>query len=144
MALASSPTMATAAAKKPVDPNRALRIARSSAYPKELWYLVVCVLFLASIGHLFSVLWSIRRVRQNRRSIKDGNVSSPEVTVPNARISLRRLPLAVVNAFRIVAFRWTISLGGSLRANLTEAFIVVGYLAALLTWEFINSGSILL
>ncbi|KIJ53374.1 hypothetical protein M422DRAFT_202279 [Sphaerobolus stellatus SS14] len=132
-------------APKPVDPNKALRIARSAAYPKEIWYLVVCVIFLASICHLSSVLWSIRTVRKNRPTSKQIDNPSSE-TLPGGRTtaksSIRRLPLAIVNAFRIVAFRWTIPLGGTLRVNFVEIFTTVGYLVAILVWEFINTRNV--
>jgi ferric-chelate reductase len=130
-------------AAKPVDPNKALRIARAAAYPKEIWYLVAAVIFIISCWQFASILLSRHRtpraIKPNSESTRNDS-SSEGVGTPKSRtVSIRRLPLAISSVFRIFAFRSTISLGGSSTVNLAEIAVVLGYLLAILTWEFINS-----
>ena len=53
-----------------------------------------------------------------------------------------RLPLAAVNYFRVVAFRQTVDIGDFISVTYAEAFITIGYIIAIFTWEFINSESL--
>jgi len=125
------------ATSKPVD----VRLGLSTEYPKQMWYLVVSFLFLVSLGHFLSILWAFQRIQTKCASVNDGS-STVNETPQNGRstgLSLRRLPLAGVNSFRIVAYRWTIPLGGHMRTNFVEIFVVVGFLVAILTWDFIHS-----
>lgn len=56
----------------------------------------------------------------------------------NRSLSLRRLPLALVNAYRIAAFRCTVSIG-SYTLNFAEVFLTVTYIVIIFTWSFVNS-----
>lgn len=55
--------------------------------------------------------------------------------------SIARVPLALVNLFRIAAFQSTVPLGSSYCINLAEAFLTAAYLAVVLTWSLINCTS---
>jgi hypothetical protein len=57
------------------------------------------------------------------------------------KFSLRRIPLAFVNIYRVVAFRWTLEIGQTYTLNMAEIFVTLGYITLLLTYTFINSKS---
>ncbi|KAF8512481.1 ferric reductase NAD binding domain-containing protein [Gautieria morchelliformis] len=146
--MSSSSSVNLAAAAKPVDPNTAIRVALSSEYPKEVWYLVASVIFVASLFHILSFLWNYTRKASlighisSRQAGSDLSIEGARSPRPSTSVSLRRLPQAISSAFRITAFRWTVKLGGNLTANLVEITVIGGYLIALLVWEFVNTRNI--
>jgi hypothetical protein len=56
-----------------------------------------------------------------------------------ARRSLRRIPIAILNSYRVIAFRMNVTFFSSYTVNFAEVFVTIAYLAALFTWTFINS-----
>ncbi len=54
---------------------------------------------------------------------------------------LTKLSLAVLSQTRIIAFRLSVPVGFGSRVTFAELIASAAYLAALLTWEFINSSS---
>ena len=54
-------------------------------------------------------------------------------------VSLTRLPAAVADSFRTIAYRWTIPVGSSHELNLVEVGLTLAYMAVLFTWTFVNS-----
>ncbi|KAJ6533461.1 ferric reductase NAD binding domain-containing protein [Mycena sp. CBHHK59/15] len=114
---------------KTVDPDRAPRTALASLYPKEVWWFLATFIFLVSLCHFTS--FAVARF-------------SPRHAAAPARhaVSLRRLPLAVLNLFRAVAFRWTITVGGAYTLNLADFMLSAAYIAVLFTWTFINSKNL--
>ncbi|KAG1795142.1 ferric reductase NAD binding domain-containing protein [Suillus plorans] len=71
---------------------------------------------------------------------------SDEETAPihniQYKFSLRRIPLAIINFYRVVAFRWTLEIGKSYTLNMAEVFVTMAYIALLLTYAFINTTSV--
>lgn len=112
-----------------VDPNRSIRAALSAKYPKQVWYLLASFLTLVSLCHFASLLLS--RVQRNRV----GSSSR------RGAISLRRIPLALVNLFRVLAFRWTVPIGSSHSLNFAEVFLTMAYIAVLFAWTLRTSTS---
>lgn len=53
-------------------------------------------------------------------------------------ISWNRLPLATLNVFRTVTFRWSIVIAGSYTLNVSDFLLAGMYLTVLFTWTFIN------
>ena len=106
-------------------------------YPEEAWFCLS--VFLAIIG-LFQ--WGLvlhSKVARQRRPQKDADEESTRST-RSAGWSLARLPLAVVNIFRVVAFRWTLEFG-SYDLKVAEVFLTLAYIAFLLTWTFVGGES---
>jgi len=56
----------------------------------------------------------------------------------NRALNLRNIPLALVNLYRIAAFRFTFDFG-SFTINLAEVVLTLMYIAALFVWAFINT-----
>ncbi|KAK0219896.1 iron reductase [Armillaria fumosa] len=106
-------------AKAP-NPDRDIRVARAAEYPKEIWYLLASFITLVSLCRILSLVYAYTH-RSRERS------------------KAWRLPSMIVNVFRIIAFRLTVPVGRSHIVNITEIFLGVMYLTALLTWALINT-----
>ncbi|KAK0473691.1 iron reductase [Armillaria novae-zelandiae] len=102
------------------NPDRDIRVARAAEYPKEIWYLLASFIALVSLCRILSLVYAYT-YRSRERS------------------KAWRLPSTIVNVFRIIAFRLTVPVGRSHIVNITEIFLGVMYLTALLTWILINT-----
>ena len=110
----------------PEDLDRA--DAQAGLYPTRAWACVGGFIAFVSLCHfvsLFSLLW--RPVTPHSSAPRNRNV-----------IHIQRLPVALMHTFRVIAFRWTISLGDSYTLNLAEVFMTAGYIAILFAWTFVN------
>ncbi|KAI0036037.1 FAD-binding domain-containing protein [Vararia minispora EC-137] len=56
--------------------------------------------------------------------------------------SLHRVPAALLSAWRVIAFRWRIPLGGTTDASVFEIFSICIYMAALLIWQFVHTDNL--
>ncbi|KAI0644002.1 iron reductase [Trametes meyenii] len=127
--------------RPPVDPNRAIRAGHNKEYPREVWWLVASFIALVSLVQLAS--WVISKLSSGPTPApKEGKDAEAGVTVRPRRFSWRRLPLAILNAYRVVAFRWTLQVGQSYTLNFAEVFVTVVYIVALFVWEFVNTTTV--
>ena len=104
-----------------------LQNARILAYPKQVLYLVASFIALISLYHFFSMFYHFiirKRVHEWKR---------------RTTLSLTRLPAAVTDSFRTLAFRWTVPVGSSHELNFVEVGLTLAYMAVLYTWTFVNS-----
>lgn len=120
------------------NPERALRAYYTREYPKELWYFLAALLFTVALFQSVAFL-AVKILRRNRTRQESNFDSEADGVAVNNQISLRRIPSAIVNAFRVVAFRSTINIGQSYSLNLAEVTLTCAYIIALFTWTFINS-----
>ncbi|KAH9838053.1 iron reductase [Rhodofomes roseus] len=118
---------------KAVSPDKALRLARAKGYPREVWYFVACFIFLVAIFQFGS--WAVNKLskRRARTDTEAGTDTS------NGRFTVRNIPRALVNAYRVILFRWTLEIGSSYTLNMAEVFVSCAYFIALFIWEFINT-----
>ncbi|OJT05986.1 Ferric/cupric reductase transmembrane component 2 [Trametes pubescens] len=122
----------------PMDPNRAIRGAHNKQYPREVWWFVASFIALVSICQLVS--WGISKLSSGRPVRKQaGDAETAGRSNSPRRFSWRRVPLAAVNLYRVVAFRWTLEIGQSYTLNLAEVFVTAAYIIALFVWEFVNT-----
>lgn len=108
----------------------------SDSYDYELWWVVAGFLFVCGVVRVMTLTnaWLHRR----------GYLSNdPEVAEEkgegNARprsISLRRLHLAALNFYRIVAFRFVIDFGAGYTLNLAEVVLTIVYMFLALFFTF--------
>lgn len=109
----------------------------SEFYPEEAW--ISLSLFLVVIG-LFqwgSTLYS-KVARRRRRPRKGADEESTHTSPrPGPEWSVARLPIAAVNVFRVVAFRWTLEFG-TYDLKVAEVFLTLSYVAFLLMWTFVG------
>ncbi|KZW04467.1 hypothetical protein EXIGLDRAFT_828333 [Exidia glandulosa HHB12029] len=101
-----------------------LRDRQNKTFSEDLWYIILSVLAVMTLAHI--TVYGLRLLRKHRDSVPS----------PHGPIAVRRLPLAAVNAFRIVFFRWTVPFT---KANLADALFTLGYTALMLTMSFISS-----
>jgi hypothetical protein len=109
-------------------------------YPHQVWWFLACLIFLISACQLVSRIHGLLSLSSRLHRHKPRNDVESNSTQRNGASSLRRLPIAVLNAYRVIAFRTTLSLG-PFSLNLAEAFLTCAYIIALFTWLFINSKS---
>jgi ferric-chelate reductase len=104
-----------------------LENARILAYPKQVNYFIASFIALISLCHFFSMFYHFiirKRIHEWRR---------------RTTVSLTRLPAAVADSFRTLAFRWTVPVGSSHELNFVEVGLTLAYMAVLYTWAFVNS-----
>ncbi|KDQ52027.1 hypothetical protein JAAARDRAFT_184606 [Jaapia argillacea MUCL 33604] len=103
--------------------DRTIRIARAQGYPKEIWYFIVCLIFLVGVFHYGSTDSESGQVTPSRRGT----------------LSLRRIPLALVNIYRVAAFRCTLEVGSSYSLNFVEVFLTMTYIVVIFGWAMANT-----
>lgn len=116
-----------------------LKIIRMNGeYPKDMWYFNAALIGLVALCNWTA--WALERVSTAPSPpTYDHEKSTTRVGALNkAPSQLRRISSAIVNLFRIVAFRSTISFGGLFSINLAEMAVTCIYIIALFTWTFIN------
>ncbi|KAJ3493941.1 hypothetical protein NLJ89_g10910 [Agrocybe chaxingu] len=120
-----------AATAAPVNIDKVLRVARSWAYPKQVLYLLASFISLVALCNRLS--FAYRYLTRKRTSPTTFSVGQ------RTGISLLRLPLALVDTFQALAFRWTIPIGRWYTLNLTEVGLAAAYVGILLSWTFVNT-----
>ena len=104
-------------------------------YPKQVWLLVATFLFLVGVTRCGSIV--LRKVFPGREGHPDVEADGRVVRHPP---SIRRFPLAIVNAYRVLAFRTTLTIG-PFSLNFAEVVLTIAYIVALFIWSFINGES---
>lgn len=102
--------------------DKQLLVARADLYPKEVVWAIAGLIAVVSLFHLLNLFYNLLT-----RPAKRGAVS------------LRRIPLAVADVTRSVAFRWTISFGSSYTLNLAEVTLTAAYISLLFVFALVNS-----
>ena len=114
--------------------DRAIANHYNEEYAKQVWWLVASFLFLVGITNYGSI--ALRKLFPGKREPAD--VEADGRVVRHAA-SIRRLPLTITNAYRILAFRTTLTVG-PFSLNLAEVALTISYIVALFVWSFINSA----
>ncbi|KAF7964757.1 hypothetical protein HWV62_3260 [Athelia sp. TMB] len=126
-------------AARPVDPDRAREAYYVVLHVKELWWSIAGFVGLVAVLQLTSYLHT---KLAGRRRNSDEQIHDLEKT-GSARgrgLSLRRLPVAIINTFRVLAFRCTVGIG-SYQLNLAEVFLTAAYIVMLFTLAFLDTTS---
>ncbi|KAI1792303.1 ferric reductase NAD binding domain-containing protein [Ganoderma leucocontextum] len=118
-------------------------LARDKAYPQQLWWLIASFIALIAVFQFGS--WALakcsRRTPSRGQKTADAEAGGDSTSTGRA-FSLRNVPTAIINAYRVVAFRWTLEIGQSYTLNFAEVFVTVAYIVALYTWEFANTTNL--
>lgn len=119
-----------------MNPDIAHLRQRINAYPSQIWYSIATLMSIVAVAHAASCLHAKFAQRKLRKNDQESN--SPKIP---STLHPRRLPLAILNAYRVAAFRWTvdIKMGQKFTLNLAEVFFTTVYIIAIFTWTFINS-----
>lgn len=120
---------------KTMTPDKALRVARAKGYPKEVWWFVAC--FVAVVSFCQFGVWATNKLSKTLRKVDAEAGTDPS----RGRFSVRHIPRALVNAYRVVVFRWTLNIGSSYTLSIAEVAVSCAYFIAIFIWEFINSSS---
>lgn len=104
---------------------------RAQLYPTQVWYGIGLFLFIIGLFNWSSILYS--KISHRGRDIESCAASR------STSVSIRRLPLALLNAYRVIAFRWTLQVGETLCLSTAEITLTVAYIVYMYVWAFINS-----
>lgn len=120
--------------------ERVLKAKLQEQSVKELWMFIGAVILLLSCVRAGRYLFSCAN-RPNNTSRQVTPKADPERlrSGSQATISLRRIPAAILSAFRIVAFRLAIPIGPSSVMLVSELTFICGYIIAIFTWLLVNS-----
>ncbi|OJA15480.1 hypothetical protein AZE42_06344, partial [Rhizopogon vesiculosus] len=110
---------------------------RNIKYPEQLWYALAVFLFVVGCFQWGSSLHS--KFARRRQHESDEETASNHV---HHKFALRRIPLALINFYRVVAFRWTLEIGQTYTLNIAEVFVTLGYIALLYIYTFIDTTSL--
>jgi hypothetical protein len=102
-------------------------------YAYQVWGFVAPLLLLIGFVQYGSV--ALRMLFPCGGKIADAEADGRVVW---RRASIRRLPLAIANAYRVLAFRTTFTIG-PFSLNLAEVALTIAYIVVLFVWTFINS-----
>lgn len=129
----------TVGSQKP-DPDRTIRVHHADTYPLVVWYWLACLIFLASVINITTLVISHVRDRRLRRRLAQSSSSISAQEPPKLRgsIDLLRLPQALTETFRAFSFRWTIPIGRSYSLNVAEVLLMAMHIALCLTLSYIN------
>ncbi|KAG9221838.1 hypothetical protein CCMSSC00406_0005663 [Pleurotus cornucopiae] len=111
-----------------VDPDRLPRIQQAHDYPREALWPLAGFTALVALCHLLVILSTLLFPQRHARP--EGARSSP---------SLRRIPAALLDTFRVIAYRCTIPIGGSHSLNLAEVFLTAAYITIIFVWSLVHS-----
>ena len=106
---------------------------RAELYPNQAWYGIGLFLFIIGLFNWSSILFSKFFVSRQSRDME--SFAAPR---PNSG-SFRRLPVALLNAYRVIAFRWTLHAGEMFCLTTAEITLTVAYIVYMYIWAFINS-----
>jgi len=138
------PTKVDVITKGSQAPNidRDIRVAHANKYPLQVWYFLASLIFLITLFNFAGLVLGYYRDRRNRRRLSRASRSPEAQNLPNmmrSSINLLRLPHALVDTFRAISFRWTISIGRSYTLNLAEVVFTAIYISICFAWTLINS-----
>jgi hypothetical protein len=107
-----------------------------------MWYMLGIVIFFFIVAYVARLVRAWYTIRKYKSRLAKGERHEEEPSRDNNALRWGRLPVAFVNASRIILFRITIPLGGGAVTNMAEVGLVCGYILALFLWEFLNSKSL--
>ncbi|KAG0697523.1 ferric reductase NAD binding domain-containing protein [Suillus ampliporus] len=116
-----------------------LQATRDQLYPMQAWYCIGLFIFIIAVFQWIPFFHS-----KFARSRPTSNQSDPEqAVVPYRRVfPWCRIPVGLINAYRVIAFRWTLEIGKWYTLNMVEIFVTMAYISFLFVWAFINTTNL--
>jgi hypothetical protein len=113
---------------------------RTRRYPQQLWLCIASFIAFLCIVHIVKTC----RLSFRKRHLERSPVSKESQLVPKrvAASTLQRPFVSIAYVARIILYRTTIPTATGQRLNVAQAAVIIGYIVAIFTWEFIN-GDIL-
>ncbi|EJD48534.1 hypothetical protein AURDEDRAFT_112965 [Auricularia subglabra TFB-10046 SS5] len=116
-----------------------LRNWQNEVYPQNMWWTVVAFIVLFTLAYIWArgarALRKYRSLHQRLYNY-DNRPAMERLPNPNGPVAIRRVPLAIANGFRILAFRWTLPLSS---ATLADTFITLFYTFMMLLLVFVDT-----
>lgn len=127
----------SASTEGPTD--KSLRVTRNTLYPIQAWYCICLFIFIIAVFQWISFFHS--KLASLQRSHQTSHNSDPEQVTLHRRhaFSWRRIPLGLANAFRVIAFRWTLEFGNTYSLTIVEVLVTMAYIVFIFVWAFFNS-----
>lgn len=107
---------------------------RTLLYPNQAWYGIGLFLFIIGLFNWSSILYP-KVFRSRRGRDLESFTATPRSTSP----SFSLFPIALLNAYRVIAFRWTLHVGEAFCVNTAEITLTIAYIVYMYIWVFINS-----
>ena len=101
-----------------------------ASYPNRVWFCIAGVILCVTLCRFTSLLCKIR-----------GDTLPLARSCTRGVVQYRRLPTAMLDAFRTIAFRWTVPISNSYTLNLAEIFLTAVYIAVLFVLALVNCKS---
>ncbi|KAJ7073812.1 ferric reductase NAD binding domain-containing protein [Mycena amicta] len=122
-----------------VDPDRIPRIKLANDTPKQVWWFMATFIGLVALGHFIS-LWQAHATRNRPRQPQ----TSSETPLRSNRILWGRVPLALLNVYRTIVFRWAIAINflGAYTINMADFLLAGVYFTVLFCWTFVNTTNL--
>jgi hypothetical protein len=118
-------------AKTSSTPDKQLRVAQAFAFPIRAWYCIGSFIGFVSLCHFLTLVCRLWRGTSQRHK--------PAVRTRSSDvIQYRRLPAAMMDTFRALAFRWTLPIGKSHTVNATELLLTAAYGIIVFVWSLIH------
>lgn len=145
----STPTPTPTTITTTTDNDKVLRKYYTATYPNQVGYILLSFILLLGIVRLLAFVYRLCSRRKGsgyQPLVEDPSSGTRHRDGPGTMaISLRRLPLALINAYRTFAFRTPAIhapvLGGhsEWRMNVAEVGLTVVYLGVVGGWAFARS-----
>lgn len=122
--------------------DKTIRVALAKVYPKEIWYFLASFIIFLSLVHFASLLLARltrRPAPSSLTSVVDPEGGSAPSSPRRATNSLRKAPTALVNAWRILAFRCTVQIGKSYSLCFADLFATCGYILVLFVFALVRT-----
>ncbi|TFY70355.1 hypothetical protein EVG20_g2667 [Dentipellis fragilis] len=116
------------------DDDLVIYVYRTLWYPRYTWFICGSFIFLLMLWNIATLI--LARLRKPRRADVEGR-ARPQ----RGPVSASRIPVAFLNACRMIAFRTTIPLGFGFELCLAEVFLTGAYLAMLFVLAMIKTTS---
>lgn len=117
----------------------------NAAYTHYTWYFVGAFIALVAVCQFASYLVGrLQRAHPLPPQVASIDESTSTTATTTPKPALRRLPLGLLNAYRVLAFRTTLTLplfNSLYTLNLAELFCTLAYITGLYVLEFYNAGN---
>ncbi|KAF7300471.1 FAD-binding FR-type domain-containing protein [Mycena chlorophos] len=121
------------------DPDRIPRIKLANETPKQAWWFMGTFIGLVAVGHFAALAHAYATRNRPARPAAD---VPPSLRWKTVRV--KRIPLALLNVYRTIAFRWAISINflGAYTINTAEFLLAGVYFTVLFCWTRLQATNL--
>ncbi|KAF8914049.1 ferric reductase NAD binding domain-containing protein [Gymnopilus junonius] len=124
----------------PSSSQRSLRNRLQIAHVRQLWIFLGSVLAFFTAVNFLRYLWSkLFPISKGHDFFTKEKIDEETSNTPLKQSTCRRSLSALTTGFRIVFFRWSVPIGPSVFASVTELSFTFIYIAAMLIWLLVDT-----